>query len=225
MPWLLNEDAAIKRKLQGLFVTDSNAPPQGRPVAVRFTLPNYELATMDYPTIIITHGGVEKADDREHRGRTLIPYIPEGQPLDVLSADGQPYIADGATAVYPDRSPFQAQDYPIPFNVDYQVVAYHRYEQHQTELTTKLAAIDRLPARFGYLEVPEDGTVRSLDLLGGPQRVAEQDSNGKRVFRTHYSVRVYSELSLYEVQNVYDLFHPVENINLELSILADVYDV
>jgi hypothetical protein len=180
---------------------------------------------MDYPTIVITHGNIGKADDREHRGHVVIPYIPEGQPRDVLSADGQPYIADDATAVYPDRSPFQSQDFPIPYNIDYQVVTYHRYEQHQTQLDAQLAAIDRIPSRFGYVEVPEDGTVRSLDLLGGPMRVAEQDANGKRVFRTHYSVRVYSELSLYDVQNVYDLFHRVETINLSVSELADVYDV
>jgi hypothetical protein len=224
VPWLLNEDAAIKAKFQGLFVTDSSAPPEGRPVAVRFTVPSYELATMDYPTIVISHSGISRASDREHRGSTFLPYIPEGFPKDTPGQDGQPYIPDGAISVDPSRSPFFIEDYPIPHNIDYQVVVYNRLEQHQTELTAALAAIDRIPSRFGYVEVPEDGTVRSLDLIGGPERVADKDENGKRVFKTHYAVRVYSELPLYAVQNVYELFKPVGEINILLSTLADSYE-
>jgi hypothetical protein len=224
MPWLLNEDAAIKAKLQGLFVTDANAPPGGRPVAVRFTVPSYELALMDYPTIAISHGGISRASDREHRGHTYLPYVPEEWPNDTPARDGFPYIPDGATSVDPARSPFYTQDWPIPHNIDYQVVAYHRLEQHQTQLTAALAAIDRLPPRFGYLEIPEDGTVRSLDLLGGPEREDAKDSDGKRVFRTHYSVRVYSELPLYAVQNVYELFKPVTEVDIDLYALADSYE-
>ena len=224
MPWLLNEDAAIKAKFQGLFVNDSSAPPGGRPVAVRFTVPGYELATMTYPTIAISHSGVSRASDREHRGPVYLPYVPEDYPNDTPARDGQPYIPDGATAVDPDRSPFYTQDQPVPHNIDYQVVAYNRLEQHQTELTAKLAEIDRIPPRFGYVEVPEDGTVRSLDLIGGPERVAEKDENGKRVFRTHYSVRVYAELPLYVVQNVYELFKPVTEVSILLTNLADSYE-
>lgn len=224
MPWLLNEDAALKAKFAGLVVTDSNAPVQGRPVAVRFTVPSYELATMDYPTIAISHGAITRASDREHRGHTYLPYVPEDYPNDTPAKDGFPYIPDGATSVDPSRSPFYTQDWPIPHNIDYQVVAHHRLEQHQTQLTAALAAIDRIPPRFGYLEIPEDGTVRSLDLIGGPEREEAKDENGKRVFRTHYAVRVYSELPLYAVQNVYELFKPVEEINISLSVLADSYE-
>ena len=224
MPWLLNEDAAIKRKLQGLFVTDSSAPPEGRPVAVRFTVPSYELATMDYPTIVISHAGIDRASDREHRGPTSLPYIPEGFPRDVLGRDGETYIPDGATEVYPDRSPFQVPDYPVPMNIDYRITVHNRLEQHQTQLTAALAAIDRIPPRFGYVVVPEDGTIRSLDLIGGPEREETKDENDKRVFRTHYAVRVYSELPLYDIQNVYELFKPVDQINLDLHTLADSYE-
>lgn len=224
MPWLLNEDAAIKKKFLGLTVTDSSAPPTGRPVAVRFTVPGYELATMTFPTIVISHAGITKADDREHRGPVYLAYVPENYPNDTPARDGQPYIPTGATSVDPSRSPFYVQDTPIPHNIDYQVVAYHRLEQHQTMLTAALAAIDRIPPRFGYLEVPEDGTVRSLDLIGGPEQVAEKDQNGKRVFRTHYSVRVYAELPLYAVQNVYELFKPVTSVSIALSTLAGSYE-
>jgi hypothetical protein len=224
VPWLLNEDAAIKAKFQGLFVTDSSAPPEGRPVAVRFTVPSYELATMNYPTIVISHAGIDRASDREHRGHALLPYIPEGFPKDSLGNDGQPYIPDGATELDPERSPFYTEDWPIPMNIDYHVVVHNRLEQHQTQLTAALAAIDRIPHRFGYVEVPEDGTVRSLDLIGGPEREDAKDENDKRVFRTHYAVRVYSELPLYDIQNVYELFKPVEQINLDLHLLADSYE-
>lgn len=193
-------------------------------MAVRFTVPSYELATMDYPTIAISHSGINRASDREHRGGTYLPYAPEEWRNDTPARDGNPYIPTGATSVDPARSPFFTQDWPIPHNIDYQVVTYTRFEQHQTELTMLLAAIDRIPPRFGYIEVPEDGTVRSLDLIGGPEREDAKDENGKRVFRTHYAVRVYSELPLYAVQNVYELFKPVDQVVIDLHTLADSYE-
>lgn len=189
-------------------------------MAVRFTVPSYELADMTYPTIGITHAGVERASDREHRGHCFLPYAPEGFRNDTPGSDGFAYIADGATVVDPSRSPFYTEDWPVPHNIDYQVTLYCRMEQHQTQLTAALAAIDRIPPRFGYVEVPEDGTVRSLDLIGGPEREETKDQNGKRVFRTHYAVRVYSELPLYAVQNVYELFKQVTEVDIDLHTLS-----
>src|SRR5439155_18862869 len=141
-----------------------------------------------YPTIAISHSGINRASGRDHRGFTHLPYAPEGIPNDTPGRDRLPYIPDVATVVDPSRSPFLVQDYPIPHNIDYHVVVHNRLEQHQTQLTAALAAIDRIPPRWGYVEVPEDGTVRSLDLIGGPEREDAKDENGKRVFRTHYAL-------------------------------------
>lgn len=205
MPWLLNEDAAIKSKFSGLTVSGGNAPPLGQPVAVRFRLPQSEMANATFPMVVIDHATISKADDREHRGPTALSYVPEGTtpgPIVVRDrATGQNVTWDTSADFDPNLSPFRVTDYPIPYNLDYQVTVYTRTQNHLMSLITSLAAIDRIPPRFGYLEIPEDGTVRTLDLLGGPEIEPSNDQDSKRIFRAVYSIRVVSELNLYEVQN------------------------
>lgn len=172
MPWLLNEDRAIKAKLLGLTVQDVNAP-SGRPVKVRFRLPEVELADVDFPMVIIEHAGITKDEEREHRGTIRLGYTPEGLPE-----------VDGGYKT----------EFPIPYNLDYQISVYSRKAHHDIALRAALAQADRIPARFGYIEIPQDGTVRRLDLIGGPETEAIKDEDGKRTFVQTYMVRVSSEL-------------------------------
>jgi len=301
MTWLLNEDAALKAKLQGLTVDDVNAPLNGRPVAVRFRLPETELADMTFPCIVIEHAGISKDDEREHRGYIRLPYVPEGldprglvplkvdvvdgvaNPLtlgpdelpgltvdEVLGAtptvwdigtqytsgdfveDGGNYFeyvnvtpstgnltTDGAywtqqvmddgvderltgnDDIDPSTLPYFAE-FPIPYNLDYQVTVYSRKAIHDRMLVAALAATDRVPARFGFLEIPEDGTYRRLDLIGGPNTEADKDRDGKRIFRSTYAVRVSSEL----IQGAVDTYYRVlTDPDLLLEYTTDTYDV
>lgn len=200
MTWLLNEDAALKQKFIGLTVTDGTAPPLGRPVAVRFRLPETELADATFPMIILEHAAISKADDREHRGLTILPYVPEDEPIKsftVYDEQGTQVIWNPQAEADVTLSPIRVPDYPVPYNIDYDVTVYARKQSHIMELVVALAAIDRIPSRFGYVQVAADGTTRTLDLLGGPEIVAEKDRDGKRIFRAVYSVRVVSELDLY----------------------------
>lgn len=218
MPWLLNEDAAVKRKFEALSVTDENAPSGARPVTVRFRMPETEMGNVSYPMIYLDHAGISKADDREHRsGVTYLPYVPEGyDQAGVLTRDpetGEMIPWDTTTDFDPTLSPFRTRDYPIPYNIDYTVTVEARYNSHITQIVGALAVIDRIPARFGYIEVPEDGTVRTLDLLGGPEIAAERDGDGKRIFRAVYSIRVVSELSLYDV---YQVSNYVDSVDLQV---------
>ena len=204
MPWLLNEAAAIKSKVSGLTVTDSESP-SGRPVEVWFRDPENELRDMTFPSIVLEYSGINKASDREHRGITYLPYIPEGfgtSPVPTVDpVTGADVLWDpGEDDV--NLSPFRVADYPIPYNIDFTVTVYSRFQTELMPLMGTLAQNDRLPSRFGYVEVPEDGTVRTLDLIGGPEIVAERDSEGKRLFRAVYSVRVVSELNLFDVMQI-----------------------
>lgn len=199
MPWIRNEDAAIKRKFLGLKVDDGTSGA-GRDVVVRFRLPETELADATFPMIIINPASQSRATDREHRGPTTLPYFPE--PVPTADAD----IIDPVTGLVTNwdptedvnKSPFRVEDYPIPYNFDYPVTVYARKQDHAVQLMSDLAQIDRIPERFGYLEVPEDGTVRTLELLGGPDVQPDKDGDGKRIFRVQYIVRIVSELSTYE---------------------------
>ena len=181
MPWILNEDAALKGKLTGLLVSDTNAGAGARPVLCRYRMPETEFATATFPMIIIARQNILKDDEREHRGKTRLMYTPESV------GAWNSLVEDYNTSPY-------SVDFPIPFNINYEVTAYSRKEQHNIELVGQLAQQEFLPARFGYLEIPEDGTVRSLFLEGGPEFESAKDADGKRIYRTHYVVRVATEL-------------------------------
>jgi len=181
MPWLLNEDDALKKKLQGLKVSDTNAGMASRPVTVRYRMPENEFATATFPMIVIDRTSILKADEREHRGKVKLMYTPESV------GAWNPLVEDYTT------SPYKV-DFPIPFDINYNVTVYSRKEQHNVELVSQLMLQERLPARFGYLEIPQDGTVRSLFLEGGPEFEAAKDTDGKRIYRTHYVVRIPTEL-------------------------------
>jgi hypothetical protein len=208
MPWLVNEAKALKEKVSGLKVTDGVST--NRDVKVWFRDPENEVRDMTYPSLVLEYGNISKASDREHRGGTTLGYIPEEfQPGPVASIDpltGVDVTFDpGGTEgedFDPSYSPFKVRDYPIPYNLDFTVTLYSRFQTELIPLVAQLARTDRLPERFGYLEVPEDGTIRTLDLVGGPELVSARDSEGRRLFQAIYSVRVVSELNLYDVEQI-----------------------
>lgn len=180
MPFLENEDAALKQKLQGLVAHDATSGSGGRKVTVRFRSPEYELADATYPLALIEHTRVARDSEREMRGNIKVGYAPEGY---------------GTWTDYADRaaSPYYSES-PIPLNIDYEVNFYCRKQQHLIELTGALMAFDALAERFGFLAVPQDSTVRRLDLLGGPEFSESQDELGKRLFVASYVLRVSSEV-------------------------------
>lgn len=217
MPWLLNEDAAIKARLQGLLVQDATAPAGGREVGVRYRLPTDELANLTYPVIIIEHAGLYPAQERMHSGYVQLPYAPEGSPP--FWQPGQP--------IFPLDSPYYAP-VPTPYNFDYQVTVYGRYwASHIAPLIGQLATINRLPAKAGRLFVPQDHTTRTMRLLGGPEEGYGTDEDGKKIFKVVYLVRVFSEL----VENVASsvLFggtlEPVTSVDIDLTVYSSLSNI
>lgn len=214
MPWLLNEDGALKLKLQGLFVYDPNSGPNGRRVPVRFRLPEDEVADLTFPIIVIEHAGWLPAPERMHDGYVTIGYAPEGLP--VWFDDTGP----ATTSFDPTTSPYRGF-FPIAYNLDYTISVYTRMmQEHMMPLVAQLAQYDRLHPKYGFLDVPQDGTKRTLQLLGGGEPGADKDSDGKRIFRTQYKVRVFSEL----LPNI-SVPSPATLINLDLSVYSDVSDL
>lgn len=227
MPWLLNEDRALKSKLSGIVIADQSAPRDPATpgvlgtldVAVRFRNPENELADLTFPVIILDPPQINPASDREHRGYVPLPYIPEGVDRSTVMTrnreTGDLYQWDPGNDDLQD-SPFMS-DFPIPFNLDYQVTVYARYNEHIIQLVSALARIDYLPARFGYLEVEEDRTVRTLETIGSTGIISSKDGDDKRLFQAVYAVRVATELSMYEIAQ---LSQPVEFVNLDVHAVA-----
>jgi hypothetical protein len=214
MPWLFNEDAALKAKLQGLQVFDKN-DPNGRNVKVRYRLPETEVANLDFPIIVISHNIWSLASEREHRGLIQLPYAPEGKATWWDDSGGS------AVAEFdPNDSPYFSY-VPLPYNFDYRVDLYCRFmHEHTIPLVAALAAPDRLDPHFGYLDIPQDGTKRTMQLLGGPSIEALKDENDKRFFQVTYLVRVFSELVPQVLQ-----YALVNLINLDLSVYTNTTDL
>ena len=213
IPWLLNEDLALKKKLQGIVVYDANAK-NGRTVPVRFRLPETEPADLTYPIIIIEHDGWFPAPEREHRGYVQLPYAPEG--FAAWWNDTGP----STTTFNPGDSPYWSF-FPLPYNLDYYVTFYTRFmHEHTIPMVATLAGEDRLNSKFAYLDVPQDGTIRTMQLLGGPSLIDGFDANNKRYFSVKYKVRVFSELVPDIVQ-----FARATQINLDIATYGNINDL
>lgn len=214
MPWLLNEDAALKKKLQGLVVYDANSGTNGRSVPVRYRLPETEVGDLTYPIIVIQQDGWYPAPEREHRGYVQMPYAPEGY---------SPWWTDSGpatTTFQPSDSPYWSF-FPYPYNLDYFVTVYCRFmHEHTIPLVSQLAQYDRLHPKFAFLDVPQDGTKRTMQLLSGPDLNPTRDGDGKRLFSVSYKVRVFSELVPQIVQ-----YARATSINLDLSVYTDPSDI
>ena len=214
MPWLLNEDGALKLKLQGLRVFDANSPVSGRPVPVRFRLPESEVADLTFPIVIITHQGWYPAPERMHDGFTTLPYAPEG------FAPWWKDTGPDTTTFDPLAGPYYSY-FPIPYNFDYQVTVYSRFmHEHTIPLVSALAQYERLHPKYGFLDIPQDGTKRTMQLIGGPDLRSGTDNNGKRIFWVDYKVRVFSEL----LPTIYT-YPPVKEINVDLSEYSSTTDI
>jgi hypothetical protein len=200
--WLFNEDKAIKEKFSGLVVTDVNAPDAGRPVQVIWLDSDVELVNLTYPSIIIANTGISFDAERAHAGWAQLPYTPESFP---------DWISDANNNV--SESPYWAFT-PIPYNIDYQIEVLSRNNQHSTFLSAVLAGPDYLSTRHGYLVVEEDGTVRRLDLMTGPDRQNTHDTDGKRIFHTIYTVRVSTELLPSEISTYSKVTTVVDTIEV-----------
>lgn len=219
MPWLRSEDAALKRKLQDLVVYDENAPTGGRSVPVRYRLPQDELANLSYPIIIIEHAGLYPDPEREHRGYVQLPYAPEGYANWWPDAD--------ATKSDLSLSPYYA-NFPMPYRFNYQVTLYARFmNAHVQPLVAQLATQNYLPAKWGFLDVPQDGTRRSMFLLGGPEFGYGHDEDGKRMIKVTYLISAFAEL----VEDVQSLqawggtLVPVNTVDLDLSVYSEISQI
>jgi len=204
--FIFNEDRAMKTKFENLVVQDVNAPDTGRPVQVIWLDADVETTNLTYPSIVIANVGLSFDPERAHSGWFQLPYTPE---------NFNQWITDTMEDV--TQSPYWAFT-PIPYNIDYQIEVLSRNNKHSTFLSAVLSGPDFLNVRHGYLAIPEDGTVRRLDLLSGPERQSTHDTDGKRIFHTIYTVRVSTELLPVEI----DAYSKVTKVVDSIAILPPV---
>lgn len=192
----------MKAKFSGLVVQDANTPDTGRPVQTIWLDSDIELVNLTYPSIVIANVDISFDADRAHSGWFQLPYTPE---------NFEQWITDDMEDV--TQSPYWAFT-PIPYNIDYQIEVLARNNKHSTFLTAVLAGPDYISQRHGYLAIPEDGTVRRLDLMSGPDRQNTHDTDGKRIFHNIYTVRVSTELLPVEIEAYSKVATVVNTINV-----------
>jgi hypothetical protein len=171
MPFIINEEAALKTLLSGMTVADSGNAT--RPVGVFYGQPDKEIRQQSYPYITIDLVAISEEVNRAHRGVLNVPrdtfYTPEG-------------VTDTNLNV----------NYPIPVSLTYQVSTWSRQPRHDRQIIAQLFSYGRLPFRFGQLPIPEDGTNRRLDVLGVSKR--DTTENEKRLFSNVYTIRISAEI-------------------------------
>jgi hypothetical protein len=170
------EDMGLKSLLQGVTVTDLNAPGDTpRPVPVWFHNPEREERRITYPNITINFTGERIAHEREHRGWVPVWYR---------------YLQDIPFPTDPVYVAPPSINWPIPLDFDYTVTASARINQHISQISAALTQ-GRLHPRFAVVECP-GGTIRRLEVLGVTR--ANGMESDKRLFRQVYQVRIPTEV-------------------------------
>ena len=200
MPFIINEDEALKTLLQGITVSDGGNSL--RNVAVYYGQPDKDLRQQSYPYITLDLVGVREDTERAHRGVVNLAYAPEGYTPN-LNTDG---------------SINQPIDFPIPVDLIYQVSTWSRQPRHDRQIMAKLFAPGRLPFRFGQLPVPQDGTNRRLDMLGFSKR--DTTEGGKRLFSNVYNIRISAELFTTQLTGVYQVLDVVSSLESQDEVFT-----
>jgi hypothetical protein len=196
MPFIINEDDALKTLLQGITVSDSGN--SARPVAVYYGQPDKDIRTQSYPYITLDLVGVREDPERAHRGYVPLTYTPEGASVET---DSNGKIITNV-------------NFPIPIDLIYQVSTWARQPRHDRQIMATLFSSGRLPYRFGQLPVPQDGTNRRLDMLGFSKR--DTTEGGKRLFSNVYNIRISSELFPDQLAQVYQVLEsPIISFNYQ----------
>ncbi|CAB4137868.1 hypothetical protein UFOVP325_121 [uncultured Caudovirales phage] len=191
MTFLLSEDEALRKQIQGITVHDQRATGDDVPrqVGVFFGQPDQELRAQVYPYITINMIDILRDAEREMRGRIT-------GTVEQFGYLGPTETSDLGWDI----------DLPIPVNIDYQITTFSRHPRHDRELLSQLLH-HKLPLRFGQLTL-DDNTVRRLEVLD----VAKRDSveQAKRLFINAVTVRVTSEI----VQEAYREYYKVQEVDI-----------
>lgn len=189
MPFILNEDKALKTLLSGITVSDEKN--SSRPVGVWFGQPDIEIQAQAYPYITIDLIDVSEATDRAMRG--------------IVRSDWWPHLPEGETPLKVGE--VVQWDYPVPYNLDYQITTWSRHPRHDRSILTALYKTLITP-RYSMLYIPEDNTDRTMMIMGMAKR--DRTEQARRIFSNVLTVRIHSEMLLDEVVRA----KTVLNVNL-----------
>ncbi|MBU6430013.1 MAG: hypothetical protein KGR26_13445 [Cyanobacteria bacterium REEB65] len=185
--WLLDEDSALKSKLEGFSVANY-ADGELVPVPIWFRYPDPEKRPRTFPHIQIDMIDIEFDPERAHRSAGYIQQIPTE-------------TATPASGFY-----LGATDMPLPWTIIYQLTAKSRQPRHDRQLDQFLFM--RFPEQFGFLDMSNyDGTIRRADLRSHTKRDVI-DPDRKRTYQTIITIGVSTEFYLQEFIQIQQVLTP-----------------
>ena len=195
--FLLAEDAALKARFATLTVSDDRN--NARPVQVFFRYPESETERT-YPFLTIEMIDIVHARNRQH-SETEIVYPKTG-----IDSRTQFLNDPNLMTYWPSRvanmedvsatgKDFIVSNEFVPVDILYQVSTFTRSALHDRQLSSQMLSTI-VPFRKGFIQVPEDGTVRRLDLLDWTTADLLDSEAGyrKRIFRKIYTLQMTAEI-------------------------------
>jgi len=221
----LAEDAALKTRLSAITVSDDRNLQ--RPIKTFFRYPDAETEKT-YPFITIELIDIEFDVQRQHSEVTYYYttsasagsiYKDSPAALDYFPSE---YNTEELQGLLTGPTEFLYTDQYVPVNLMYQVSTYCRSQRHDRHLTAEM--LRRVfPFRRGFIEIPEDGTIRRCDMLDWRQAdILDQEAGfNKRIFRKVYTVRINAEIpqrDIYTVKSVSTVIGTIGDNNSESDV-------
>lgn len=205
----LAEDAALKARLAALTVSDDRQAE--RPVQVFFRFPEGETEKL-YPFVTLDLIDIEFDGSRQNSEVDFYYTDPALAASASITGNLEYYPSEYTSAdlagMVPASGYLKTEQF-VAVNLLYQITVYCRSQRHDRQLTMLL--LRRVfPFRRGFIEIPEDGTIRRCDLLDWRQSDLLDQETGykKRTFRKVLTVRINAEIpqaDFEDVQRVLDV--------------------
>ena len=193
--FLLAEDAAVKARFSGMTVTDDKNA--SRPVQVFFRYPEGDTERT-YPFITIEMIDIVHALDRQHSEVRVYASTGTAASVQFTGATAMEYWPSEHHnfTQYSGNAPVVSANDFLPVDILYQVSTYTRSALHDRQLSSQMLH-SRARLRYGFIDVPEDGTIRRFDLLDWVTADLLDPEAGyrKRIFRKVYTLKMSAEMT------------------------------
>lgn len=217
--FLLAEDAAVKARFSNIAVSDDR---NGQRIAkVFFRYPEGETEK-EYPFITIemidlVHDTTRQLSEHYYYYGTTASASSQSNFLNYYPST---YTEQDLADLDPGTGFFRI-DFPVPVILVYQITTFARSALHDRQLTSKILR-RVMPFRRGFIDIPEDGTIRRFDLAGWTTADLLDQEAGfkKRIFRKVFTVQMTAEIptnDLKAIPRVEDVIGIIKNKNQETT--------
>jgi hypothetical protein len=209
--FLLAEEEAMKAKFSGLTLAAPRKEDGQVKVKVWYRGASPERIT-EYPNILIDLVDIVPALDRAHSQEYVnFDYWPSSAST---KAEALEFL--GMDPLGESESVLAMRFFPV--DLIFQVATRTRTKLHDAALRAKIIT-QIAPFRFGYLNIPADGSTRHLDLRGWSSSTDNEGTSGKStiVFTTLYEISVTAEIPL----GLPEVYERVQQILISLGIEGD----